>query len=408
MPYAKRPFPRVTLKRERRRRLEQGHPWVFRTEVARVEGDPAPGDLVDVVNHEGVFLAHGFINPLAPQILVRILTYDPAEAVDEGFFLRRIREALRYRERLFGDLHAARIVFGEADFLPGLVVDKFADVLSVQILAYGMEVRKEYIRGALVELLRPRGIYLRNDVPVRAVEGLPLETGVWYGEVPERVEIREHGLRFLVDVQSGHKTGYFLDQRENRAAIAPFMRGPDGEGAEVLDCFSHTGAFAVHAAHFGARRVLAVDVSEASLALARENARINGVDGRVEFRRANCFDELRRLEAEGARFDVVILDPPAFAKHRRALEGALRGYKEINLRALRLLRDGGFLITASCSQPVSRETFLATILAAAQDARKLLRLVEFRTAARDHPVLLGAEETNYLKFAVFEVRNRGA
>jgi len=244
---------------------------------------------------------------------------------------------------------------------------------------------------------------------VRELEGLAQEKGVWYGEVPRWVEIVENGLRFVVDVHEGQKTGYFFDQRENRAAIAPLMTGwgeTGMDGAEVLECFCHTGAFTVHAAHYGARHITAVDISEEAIAVAKENVARNGYAERVTFRVANAFDELRRLDAEGARFDVVILDPPAFAKNRQAVDAACRGYKEINLRAMRILRDGGYLVTASCSYHVSRERFLATIADAALDTHKILRLVEFRTAGKDHPVIHGASEGDYLKFAIFEVRSR--
>ncbi|HEY8341670.1 MAG TPA: class I SAM-dependent rRNA methyltransferase [Calditerricola sp.] len=399
---------RVFLQRNRRRRLEQGHPWIYQTEVARVEGNPQPGDLVDVYNHQGVFLARGYINPRS-QILVRVLTYNSDEAIDVGFFVRRLEQAKRHRERFLADTSSCRMVYGEADFLPGLIVDKFGDVLVVQLLTYGMDVRRDLIREALIEVFRPRGIYLRNDVPVRELEGLAQEKGVWYGEVPRWVEIVENGLTFVVDVHEGQKTGYFFDQRENRAAIAPLMTGwgeSGRDGAEVLECFCHTGAFTVHAAHYGAKHITAVDISEDAIAVAKENVARNGYADRVTFRVANAFDELRRLDAEGARFDVVILDPPAFAKNRQAVESACRGYKEINLRAMRILRDGGYLVTASCSYHVSRERFMATIADAALDTHKILRLVEFRSAGKDHPVIHGAGESAYLKFAIFEVRSR--
>lgn len=399
---------RVYLQRKRRRRLEQGHPWIYQTEVAHIEGDPQPGDLVDVYNHQGVFLARGYINPRS-QILVRVLTYDPDEAIDVGFFVRRLEQAKRHRERFLADTSSCRMVYGEADFLPGLIVDKFGDVLVVQLLTYGMDARRDLIREALIEVFRPRGIYLRNDVPVRELEGLAQEKGVWYGEVPRWVEIVENGLTFVVDVHEGQKTGYFFDQRENRAAIAPLMTGwgeSGTDGAEVLECFCHTGAFTVHAVHYGAKHITAVDISEDAIAVAKENVARNGYADRVTFRVANAFDELRRLDAEGARFDVVILDPPAFAKNRQAVESACRGYKEINLRAMRILRDGGYLVTASCSYHVSRERFMATIADAALDTHKILRLVEFRSAGKDHPVIHGASEGEYLKFAIFEVRSR--
>ncbi|ATY86535.1 rRNA large subunit methyltransferase I [Kyrpidia spormannii] len=392
---------RVVLDKDRKRRLEQGSPWIFRGEVARVEGDPAPGDVVEVVNHQGHFLAKGYINPRS-QILVRVLTYRADEPIDASWAARRVDEALAWRERFLAGARSCRLIYGEADFLPGLIVDRFENILVVQVLALGMERLWPWIRQALVDRLAPQGILLRNDVPVREKEGLPLEVRRDYGEVPARVWIEENGLRLAVDVWRGQKTGYFFDQRENRLAIAPLV-----PGARVLDVFTHTGAFALHALKFGADRVVCVDQSREALDLARENVEANGYAGRAEFVEANAFDELRALVDQARQFDVVILDPPAFAKSRSSLPGAIRGYKEINLRGMKLVRDGGFLVTASCSWHMHRDLFLDTITEAAVDARKILRLVELRGAAKDHPVIHGSEESNYLKFAMFEVRSRG-
>lgn len=392
---------RVILKRERKRRLEQGSPWVFRTEVDRVDGEIRPGDVVEVVNHQGHFLAKGYVNP-ASQIFVRVLTYNREEPIDREWAGRRVDAALAWRKRFLPGVRSCRLIYGEADFLPGLIVDRFGDVLVVQVLSLGMERLWAMIRDVLVDRLRPAGILLRNDVPVREKEGLPLGVQLAYGEVPPLVEVEENGLSFLVDVWKGQKTGYFFDQRENRLAIAPLV-----EGAEVLDCFSHTGAFAVHALRFGARSVLCVDQSAEALRLAEENVARNGFGGRAQFLCANAFDQLRALVEEGRKFDVVILDPPAFAKSRQALPGAIRGYKEINLRGMKLVREGGFLVTASCSWHMHRDLFLDTLTDAAVDAKKILRLVELRGAAKDHPVIHGSEESNYLKFAILEVRDRG-
>ncbi|MBX6396298.1 MAG: class I SAM-dependent rRNA methyltransferase, partial [Alicyclobacillaceae bacterium] len=356
---------------------------------------------VEVVNHQGHFLAKGYINP-ASQILVRVLTYRREEAVDREWALRRVEAAMAWRKRFLPGVRSCRLIYGEADFLPGLIVDRFEDVLVAQVLSLGMERLWPVVREALVELVRPRGILLRNDVPVREKEGLPQKVELDYGEVPPLVEVEENGLTFLVDVWKGQKTGYFFDQRENRLAIAPLVKG-----AEVLDVFTHTGAFAVHALKFGASRVVCVDQSGEALRIARENVARNGFEGRAEYVEANAFDQLRAFVNEGRLFDVVILDPPAFAKSRQALPGAIRGYKEINLRGMKLVREGGFLVTASCSWHMHRDLFLDTITDAAVDARKILRLVELRGAAKDHPVIHGSEESNYLKFAVFEVRSRG-
>jgi len=399
---------RIVLQRQRRKRLEQGHPWVFQSEVQRIDGEIQPGDTVNIVNHQGVFLAKGFANPNS-QIIARVLTYQADEAIDQTFFTRRIQQAWEYRRRFISDPTSCRVVYGEADFLPGLIVDKYGDILVVQILAYGMELAKPLILPALLEVFQPLGVYLRNDVPVRRLEGLAEETGVWYGTVPRTVEIRENGLRVLVDVHEGQKTGYFFDQRENRAAIAPIVRakvGSQGRGATVLDCFSHTGSFTIHALHYGAEHVTAVDISEAAIEMAKQNVSLNGPLDRVQFEVANVFDFLQSAQQSGTQYDVVILDPPAFAKSKRAVESARRGYKEINLRGLKLVRDGGFLVTASCSYHMLPDMFLDTVLDAALDAHKVLRLVHYAGAGKDHPEIAGVSEGHYLKFAIYEVHSR--
>jgi len=409
---------RLVLRRDRRRRLEQGHPWIYRSEVERVEGPLAPGDLVDVVNHQGVFLARGYANPHS-QIFARVLTYRPDEHIDVDFFIRRFQQALEYRRRFAPQALAyGRAVYGEADFVPGLVVDRFGEVLVAQVLTAGMQRLFEQALEALVEVYKPAGILARNDVPVRALEGLPLVVETAYGEVPHVVDVIDNGLTFSVDLREGQKTGYFWDQSENRAAIRPLMTGwtarralfgeapGDLDGAHVLDCFCHTGAFAVHALHYGAAHVTAVDISADAVELARQNARRNGVLDRADFAVANAFDYLREQDARGARYDVVILDPPAFAKSRQSIESAARGYKEINLRAMRILREGGFLVTASCSYHMSPERFRDTVLDAAVDAHKVLRVVRESRAASDHPQNAGAPEQHYLKFLIYEVRSR--
>lgn len=409
---------RLVLRRDRRRRLEQGHPWIYRSEVERVEGPLAPGDLVEIVNHQGVFLARGYANP-ASQIFARVLTYRQDERIDTDFFIRRFRQAVEYRSRWAPHALAyGRAVYGEADFVPGLVVDRFGDVLVAQVLTAGMERLWAHALDALVEVYKPAGILARNDVPVRALEGLSLGVETAYGEVPDVVDVIDNGLTFSVDLREGQKTGYFWDQSENRAAIRPLMTGwigrralfgesaGDLDGACVLDCFCHTGAFAVHALHYGAARVTAVDISEDAVELARRNALRNGVLDRAEFVVANAFDYLREQDAQGARYDVVILDPPAFAKSRQSIESATRGYKEINLRAMRILREGGFLVTASCSYHMSPERFRDTVLDAAVDAHKVLRIVRESRAASDHPQIAGAPEQHYLKFLIYEVRSR--
>lgn len=392
----------LVLRRNRKKRLEQGHPWIYSNEIDHAVGDVVPGALVDIVNHQGVFLATGYANPQS-QLYARVLTYDKGESIDTAFFVRRLTEAQAYRARLLDDTAFCRVVYGEADFLPGLIVDRYGDWLVVQILSYGMENLKPLLFDALQQVFAPRGIYLRNDVAVRKLEGLPLETAVWSGEVPRYVDLTEHGLIFRADLYEGQKTGYFYDQRDNRAAIAPFVR----DGADVLDCFCHTGSFAVHAAHYGAKRVTAVDISEDAIQVAEQNAAQNGVADRIHCQVANAFDFLRDAEAAGAIHDVVMLDPPAFAKSKRALEGAIRGYKEINLRGMKLVRDGGFLVTSSCSFHMRPDLFREVILDAATDAHKVLRLIRWSGAAADHPEIAGVDEGHYLKFAIYQVHDRG-
>lgn len=426
---------RIHLHQHRKKRLEAGHPWIYQSEVAQIEGEVIPGEIVEIVNHKGHFLAKGYINP-ASQILVRILSYDPDEKIDYAFFLRKIHEASEFRTRFVDNPRACRVLYGEADFLPGLIVDRYEDVLVAQVLSLGMEMRLDWIRDALVEVYQPQGIYLRNDVPVREREGLDQGKGVLYGECPREVTIEENGLKYIVDIIEGQKTGFFYDQRENRASIQPLMKGwgekhgitlqqveseqklvpvdkrgkviknPFWDGAEVLECFTHTGSFTLNACKFGAKKVTALDISEHAIETAKRNITLNGYLHRVDFIVANAFDYLRQqVEAERS-WDVVILDPPAFAKSRSAVKGAVRGYKDINLNGMKLVRPGGYLVTASCSYHMSPELFLDTIQEAAMDAKKILRLIEWRGAGKDHPQISGADEGHYLKFAIFEVRNR--
>ncbi len=376
------------------KRVYAGHPWVFRSDIARSKGDPQPGDTVRVTASNGRFLAMAVYNP-ASQIALRVLSRRD-EPIDQAFIYRRVQEAVDYRRR-FADLRSCRLIFAESDGLPAVIVDSFGGVLSLQCLCLGMEKYKGMICDALMELLHPDGIYERGDVPVRELEGLPQVTGVLRGQVPDKVMIEENGVKFWVDVKNGQKTGFFLDQKENRAAIAPFVKG-----AEVLDCFTHTGSFALHAARFGARHVTGVDISEFACQCARENAALNGFD-QVDFVAANAFDFLKEQCAAGAQYDVVILDPPAFTKTRHNLEAAERGYKEINLRGLKLLKNGGYLVTCSCSQHMLPGAFRDVVLSAAQDARVRLFQVEYRTQGRDHPILPAAPETQYLKCGIFRV-----
>lgn len=384
----------VYLRRGREQRVLGGHPWVFRSDIEREDG-AADGLPVRVLTSAGRFLAMAVYNPRS-QISLRILSRRD-EPIDGAFIRGRVRRAVDYRRR-FADLGSCRLIFAESDGLPAVIADKFGDVIVLQILCLGMERFKADIVDALVKELSPRGVYERNDVPVRELEGLSQQTGLLFGEVPDRVEMQENGVRFLVDVKEGQKTGFFLDQKENRAAIAPFV-----PGMRVLDCFTHTGSFALHAARYGAAEVTGVDISEHACACALENARLNGVEDRVRFECANAFDFLRAQQTAKAQYDVVILDPPAFTKTRSAVEGALRGYKEINLRGMKLTRDGGFFVTCSCSQHVTPDLFRGMLMDAQKDAHVQLRQIEWRTQGRDHPILLSSPETQYLKCGIFQV-----
>ncbi len=386
---------KAILKAGREKRVYSMHPWVFRSDIERMEGEFLPGDVVDIVSAKGRFLAKAYYNPNS-QIALRIMTYRD-EPVDRSLIFRRVHEAVEYR-RTFADLKSCRLIFAESDRLPALIVDAFDDVLVLQCLALGMERFKQDVVDALVEEMHPRGVWERNDVPVRRLEGLDLCTGLLYGEVPDRVLMTENGVRFWVDVKEGQKTGFFLDQKENRAAIAPFVKGK-----RVLDCFTHTGSFALHAGLYGAKEVIGVDISEYACAFATENAKLNGLEDRVHFIAANAFDLLAGQSRQGDKYDVIILDPPAFTKTRGAVASALRGYKEINLRAMKMIVPGGCLVTCSCSQHVQPDMFREMVLDAAKDARVLLRQIEFRTQGRDHPILPFAKETEYLKCGIYQV-----
>ncbi|TDA68836.1 MAG: class I SAM-dependent rRNA methyltransferase [Clostridia bacterium] len=380
----------------RDKRVRAGHPWVYRTEIAEVRGEFTPGDTVTVVDARGRFLGRGYINPRS-QIAVRLVTRVD-EPVDASLFRRRLEEALAYRQVVAPEAEACRLVFAESDRLPGLIVDRFGPYLVLQSLTLGMERWQETVVGLLVELTGVEGVYARNDVPVRELEGLEQNTGYLWGGFDPLVTIRENQVLLAVDLARGQKSGHFLDQRENRAALRPYVAG-----ARVLDCFCHTGGFALHATIYGAGSVLGLDISETAVAQARHNATLNGLEDRCEFRVANVFDALREMDASGQRFDVIILDPPAFVKNRQALEGAIRGYKEINLRAMKLLPPGGFLFTASCSYHLAEELFQEVLAEAAADVRRTLRVIEIRHQARDHPVLLPYRESCYLKFFICQV-----
>ena len=384
----------VTLRKTRETRVRGGHPWIYASEIEKVEGAFENGDIVDVQDFRGKFIGRGFYNPQS-QISLRILTRND-EPCDRAFFARRIQEAWDYR-KIACDPESCRLIYSESDFLPGLVVDKYADILVLQSLSLGIDRIKDMIADLLMEIVKPAGIWERSDVPVRRLEGMEQTTGLLRGEVPDLVEMKENGIIFGVDVKNGQKTGFFLDQKENRAAIKPYCKD-----ARVLDCFCHNGSFSLHAASFGAKDVLGVDISEEALVVARENAKRNNLTN-VRFEAHNCFDLLRELTDANEKFDLVILDPPAFTKNKAALQSALRGYKEINLRGLKLVRPGGFLVTCSCSQHVLTDMFQDMINQAARDAKKRIRLVEYRTQALDHPLLPQSIETKYLKTMILQV-----
>jgi 23S rRNA (cytosine1962-C5)-methyltransferase len=387
---------KVYLKKKIGRRVESGHPWIFANEVNTVEGEVTGGETVEVLTHEKKFIGKGYINPKS-QILVRLLTRDRGETIDAGFFRHRLALAWEYRQRI-GYPDNCRLVFGEADDLPALIIDKFGDYFVIQTLALGMDRWKPAIVAALEELFRPKGIYERNDVPVRELEGLPQQKGFLSAPFETKIVIEENGLKMEVDVEHGQKTGYFLDQHDNRRAIRHIVKG-----ADVLGAFCYTGSFETHAGFYGAKSVLGLDISEAAVAQARRNAELNGLGSVCRYEAVNAFDALKQWSKEGRQYDVVMLDPPAFTKSRETIQKAITGYKEINLRGMKLVRRGGFLVTSSCTNLVNQELFLETIQLAANDARRRLRQVTFAAQASDHPIIEGWENTNYLKFLIVQV-----
>ena len=401
-----RPYPAVTVSAKAERSLRAGHPWVYADEMRSTQGELTAGGITDVFTLKGSWLGAG-IYSAASKIAVRVLTDNANETFSDAFFERRVKYALEYRRTTMGaDFNACRLIFGEADGLPGVTVDRFEDVLVTQILSYGMEVRKDILYRALVTQLAElgvgiRGVYERSESPLGAKEGLEPCSG-WYEGLPHSggtsVVISENGVKYTVDFENGQKTGFFLDQKYNRLAVARLA-----PGKRVLDCFTHTGSFALNCALAGAEHVTAVDVSESAVSLARENARLNGLDGRMDFLAADVFDLLPKLLEERAHYDIVILDPPAFTKSRRTVRSAERGYKEINYRAMRLLPRGGYLATASCSHFMENELFVKMLHSAARDANVKLREVEVRKQAPDHPILWNVPETEYLKFYIFQI-----
>ena len=406
---AQRPYQQITITPKGEAALVGGHPWVYEGEVTGLSGPVSDGQLVDVISRRGSWLGCGFFNSRS-RIRVRVLSRNPNHRFDPAFWRRRIQYAWDYRKTVMGpeDSRCCRMIFGEADGFPGLTVDRFESVLVAQVLCLGMELIKEELFSLLLEVLRSDGqdvvgVYERNDVAIRDLEGMEQGKG-WHPVDGEKapdftaVDIEENGIRYTVDFENGQKTGFFLDQKYNRQAVAKLARG-----RTVLDCFTHTGSFALNAARGGAKHVTAVDVSEFAVACARENARRNGLSDVMECVAANVFDLLPQLEQQPKRYDFIILDPPAFTKSRKTTQRAMTGYKEINYRAMRLLPRGGYLATCSCSHFATEELFLKTLRSAAKDAGVQLRQIEARQQCCDHPILWGVEETNYLKFYLFQV-----
>lgn len=393
----------LTLKKGEGRSLKEGGQWIYDNEVDTIKGTFKNGDIIVIHDFDGYEMGYGFINQNS-KIRVRMLTRNPSDKIDGDFFKRRVKNAWDYRKNVMGeDINSCRVIFGEADFFPGLVVDKYEDVLVVECLALGMDRLKKMIIDILKDEMAKDGIYIkgvyeRSDAPVRKKEGLEPYKGFIGDEFDTNIEITENGIRYMVDVANGQKTGFFLDQKYNRRAIGKLCRGK-----KVLDCFTHMGTFALNAGINGASEVLGLDISEFAVIQATENAKRNNLDDVVKFKAANVLDELPKMYADGESYDVVILDPPAFTKSREATKNAIKGYREINMKGLKLVRNGGYFATCSCSHFMTQELFTKVIAQAANAVHKRLRQVEFRTQAPDHPILWAAEESYYLKFYVFQV-----
>ena len=377
--------------------MANGHPWIFNNEVEKIEGEVKGGEIAEVFSHDKKFIGKGYINPRS-QILVRLLTRNKSDEINEQFFIDQINKCWNYRKQT-GYIENCRLVFGEADSLPQLIIDKFNDYFVIQTMALGIDLWKPAIVKALNTIFEPIGIYERNDVPVRELEGLPQQKGFLSEPFDTKIIINENGLRFHIDIDAGQKTGYFLDQHDNRKAIQHIVKG-----ADVLGAFTYTGSFEIHAAHYGAKSVLGLDISANAIQQAIQNAELNRVQDICRFETANAFDVLKQWGKEGRQYDVVMLDPPAFTKSRETIQKAITGYKEINLRGMKLVKPGGFLVSSSCTSLVSPELFLQIIDMAAKDARRKIRQVVFQTQSADHPVIRSIENTQYLKFLIIQVQ----
>jgi 23S rRNA (cytosine1962-C5)-methyltransferase len=389
----------ITLNKNISRRVELGHPWIFANEVntgKEKDTNAKPGEIVEVYTFDKKFIGKGYYNPQS-QISVRLLTRDKKENIDDVFFYNRILQAWQYRQKI-GYTENCRLIFGEADDMPQLIIDKFNDYFVVQTLALGIDVWKPSIVKALEKIFSPKGIYERNDVPVRELEGMEQHKGFLSAEFDTNIIINENGIKFYIDIANGQKTGYFLDQQDNRRAIQHIVKG-----ADVLGAFTYTGSFEISAAYYGAKSVLGLDISENAIAMCNKNAALNRLEKICTFECVNAFDVLKNLTKEDKRWDVVMLDPPSFTKSRSSIDKAVAGYKEINLRGMKLVKPGGFLVTSSCTNLVQPELFLDIIQMAAKDAKRKIRQVVFNAQSADHPIIRGQENTHYLKFLIVQV-----
>jgi 23S rRNA (cytosine1962-C5)-methyltransferase len=389
----------ITLNKNISRRVELGHPWIFANEVntgKEKDTNAQPGEIVEVYTFDKKFIGKGYYNPQS-QISVRLLTRDKNETINDDFFYHRILQAWQYRQKI-GYTENCRLIFGEADDMPQLIIDKFNDYFVVQTLALGIDVWKPSIVKALEKIFSPKGIYERNDVPVRELEGMEQQKGFLSAEFDTNIIINENNIKFYIDIANGQKTGYFLDQQDNRRAIQHIVKG-----ADVLGAFTYTGSFEISAAYYGAKSVLGLDISENAIAMCNKNAVLNGLEKICSFECVNAFDVLKNLTKEEKRWDVVMLDPPSFTKSRSSIDKAVAGYKEINLRGMKLIKPGGFLVTSSCTNLVQPELFLDIIQMAAKDAKRKIRQVVFNAQSADHPIIRGQENTHYLKFLIVQV-----
>lgn len=389
----------IFLNKKISRRVETGHPWIFGNEVnpgKALDAAAKAGEIVNVFTHDKKFIGRGYINPQS-QIMVRLLTRDRDEVIDDQFFVNRLQQAWAYRQKL-GYTENCRLIFGEADDIPQLIIDKFNDYFVIQTLALGIDVWKPAIVKAIEKIFNPKGIYERNDVPVRELEGMEQHKGFLSAAFDTNIIITENGVKYHVDIANGQKTGFFLDQQDNRRAIAHIVKE-----ADVLGAFCYTGSFEIMAGHNGAKSVLGLDISQNAIDMCNRNAALNGLDNICKFECVNAFDVLKEWSKEGKQWDVVMLDPPSFTKSRATINKAVAGYKEINLRGMKLVKPGGFLVTSSCTNLVQPELFLDIIQMAATDAKRKIRQVVFNSQSADHPIIRGQENTHYLKFLIVQV-----